>query len=50
MKKQTDISQSDRQFISLEDDDFCPYEENLILKRMRLDYLVHYFRSTIKEI
>lgn len=25
--EKADISQSDRQFISLEDDDFCPYEK-----------------------
>lgn len=39
---------ADRQLIPSEDDDFCPYEKNMILK-MKLN-LIHYFRSIIKEI
>lgn len=40
---------ADRQLIPSEDDDFCPYEKNMILKMMKLD-LICYFRSITKEI
>lgn len=48
---ETDISWSDKQFIVifLSSIFFCPYKR-LILKRMRLHCLVHYFSTVINEM